>query len=80
MKIEPPKFSAALSKVARPKFGIGILVGVLLVAGSQMSGSDSAFAMVLGGGAGIAVGLTARSVTGKLTDSVSEEEEPEARA
>lgn len=80
MKGKPSRFSAAFAKVARPKFGIGILVGVLLVIGTRVSGSDSAFAMVLGSGVGLALGLTARSAPEKFTDSANDEEEPEVRA
>ncbi|HEX7002673.1 MAG TPA: hypothetical protein VF168_00590 [Trueperaceae bacterium] len=62
----------------RPKFGIGIAIGALLVIGTQLSGSDSAFAMVLGGGVGVALGLTGRSLPGKLATAAEEQEEPEA--
>lgn len=54
MTVKPPKIGL------RPKFGIGILIGVLLVLTTQGTGNDSAFAMVLGGGVGIALGLTRR--------------------
>lgn len=75
--MKPPRFAAPIVKVVRPKFGIGIVVGVLLILASQASGSESAFAMVLGGGAGIALGLTGRSGTEKLTEEASSDEEEE---
>ena len=75
MRIKPPKFSAAKMRGLRPKFGIGIAIGALLVIGSQMSGSDSAFAMVLGGGVGVALGLTRRSAPDGLPAPSEAEEE-----
>ena len=77
MKIVPPKFGPLSLKGWRPKFGIGIAIGALLVFGTQFSGSDSAFALVLGGGLGVALGLTRRSTDGKVARAAALEEEPE---
>ena len=72
--MKPPKF-AQIVKGVKPKFGFGMVIGALLIVGSQVSGSDSAFAMVLGGGAGIALGLTRRAGPEKLTEEASSDEE-----
>ncbi|MEX2536930.1 MAG: hypothetical protein WD273_15140 [Trueperaceae bacterium] len=54
--MKPPKFAAL-----RPTFGVGIIIGAILIFGTQATGSEPAFALVLGGGAGIALGLTRRA-------------------
>ena len=75
--MKPPKIAASLFNGLRPRLGIGIAIGALLVIGSQASGSDSAFAMVLGGGAGIALGLTRRSGPEKLSEAAKGEDDSE---
>jgi hypothetical protein len=56
------------SKIAalRPKFGIGVVIGAAIIFASSASGSDSLLGMALGGGAGIALGLTARGLPGRF--------------
>lgn len=77
--MKPPRFVRNVKGV-QPKFGAGIAIGALLILGSQVSGSDSAFAMVLGGGAGIALGLTRHAGPEKLTEEArSDEEQEESR-
>lgn len=60
MNAKPPKKFAAL----RPTFGVGVVIGILIIFASQASGNDSALGMVLGGGAGILLGLTQLARTG----------------
>lgn len=48
-------------KLARPTFGIGVLLGAAALLATQASGSGSAMGIVLGAGLGIAVGLRGAS-------------------
>ncbi|MEX2540281.1 MAG: hypothetical protein WD314_00660, partial [Trueperaceae bacterium] len=52
-QVKLPKIAAL-----RPKFGIGIVIGAAILLVSSASGSDPALGLVLGSGAGIALGLT----------------------
>jgi hypothetical protein len=77
--VKPPKVAAL-----RPTFGIGIVIGAALLFASHASGSDPALGLVLGGGAGIALGLTRRSPPAPLTaagadPAVDEPEEDSSR-
>lgn len=54
MSSKPPKKLAAL----RPTFGVGVIIGVLIILASQASGNDSALGIALGGGTGILLGLS----------------------
>jgi uncharacterized membrane protein YjfL (UPF0719 family) len=66
--VKPPR-NAAL----RPKLGIGVLIGAAIVFASTASGNDSLLGMALGGGAGIALGLTMGGLPGRLgAESVEE--------
>jgi uncharacterized membrane protein YjfL (UPF0719 family) len=68
--VKPPKIAAL-----RPTFGIGVVIGVVIILVSTVSGSDSMLGMALGGGAGIALGLTGRGLPGRLTPGRGEREE-----
>lgn len=66
--MKPPRTPAL-----RPTFGIGIAIGAFILLGSYASGSEPALGLVLGGGTGLALGLTRRSGDGVSGDDEREE-------
>jgi hypothetical protein len=65
--VKPPKIAAL-----RPRFGIGVVIGAAIIFASTASGSDSLLGMALGGGAGIALGLTVGGLPGRIGDESEE--------
>jgi hypothetical protein len=72
--VKPPRAVAL-----RPTLGVGVLIGAGIFLASQASGSDPALGLVLGGGAGIALGLTLRPTAEQMVSARTEELEEESR-